>query len=140
MVLLIDTNILLDVLQVREPHLQMSLKIWSLCDYDKSVTGYISTMSAVNIAYVMRKELTPERMQEIYMTLVGAFKFVDFRESDLDIAANMKWRDFEDAVMSATATRINADYIITRSTKDFQDSKVKALTPEEYFSDVFTVE
>lgn len=49
----------------------------------------------------------------------------------------MKWRDYEDAVQSVTAERINADYIITRNTKDFQDSKVRELTPEEYFMNVF---
>ena len=97
-------------------------------------------MSPLNIAYIMRKELTPERTQEILFTLAAAFRFAELRESEIEKAADMKWRDYEDAVQSATAERINADYIITRNTKDFQDSKVKALTPEEYFSDVFTVE
>ena len=138
MVLMIDTNILLDVLQEREPHLELSLRIWSLCDYDKSVTGYILSASLLNIAYIMRKELTPDRIQEIYMTLVPAFKFIDLREADLEAAANMKWPDFEDAVMSAIAERIKADYIITRNVKDFNGSKVKAITPEEYFEDIFT--
>ena len=139
MKVLIDTNILLDVLQEREPHFEVSLRTWGLCEYGY-VTGYISSMSLVNIAYVMRKELTPDRMSEIFMALVLAFKFVDLGLSDLEKAADMKWQDFEDAVQSATASRINADYIITRNTKDFQDSRVKALTPEEYFSEVFSVE
>ena len=43
------------------------------------------------------------------------FKFADLRMSDIEEAANMKWRDFEDAVQSATASRIGADYIITRA-------------------------
>ena len=58
---------------------------------------------------------------------------------DLSMAAKMKWRDFEDAVQSATASRINADYIITRNTKDFDGSTVKAITPEEYFAEIFTM-
>lgn len=58
---------------------------------------------------------------------------------DLETAANMKWHDFEDAVQSATASRVNADHIITRNRKDFADSNVRALTPEEYFSEVFTI-
>ena len=52
-------------------------------------------------------------------------------------AAKMNWKDFEDAIQSATAEKINAAYIITRNTKDFQDSSVKALTPEEFFMNVF---
>lgn len=65
------------------------------------------------------------------------FIFADLGMSDLEEAANMKWRGYEDAVQSATAERIKADYIITRNAKDFQNSKVKALTPEEYFMNVF---
>ena len=140
MVLLIDTNILLDVLQERKPHFESSFGIWGLCEYDPSVTGYISAISPSNIAYIMRKELTPERMQEIFMTLEIAFKFVDLGLADLEKAVDMKWHDFEDAVQSATASRIHADYIITRNTKDFDGSTVKAITPEEYFSEVFTVD
>ena len=132
MVLMIDTNILLDVLQLRVPHFEDSLTIWGLCD-DEAVSGCVSAMSLVNISYVMRKELTPDRMQEIYMSLTSAFKIIDLRESDLETAAEMKWRDFEDAVISAVSERINADYIITRNTKDFENSKVEALTPAEYF-------
>ena len=136
--MLIDTNILLDVLQVRLPHFEASFKIWGYCE-DNLLDGHISTLSMTNIAYVMRKELTPDRMQEIFMALALAFKFVDLGRSDLEKAANMKWRDFEDAVQSATASRIQADYIITRNAKDFEDSNVRAITPEEYFADVFTV-
>ena len=135
--LLIDTNVLLDVLQEREPHLDESLKIWGYCE-DNYITGYISTMSLINISYIMRKELTPDRMQEIFMALALAFKFADLEFSDIEEAANMKWHDYEDAVQSVTAERINADYIITRNAKDYQNSRVKALTPEEYFADVFT--
>lgn len=137
--LLIDTNILLDVLQERQPYFETSFAIWGLCEFDDSVTGYISAMSPANIAYIMRKELTPERMQEIFMTLIMTFRFADLSLSDLEKAADMKWRDFEDAVQSATASRINADYIITRNAKDFEGSTVKAITPEEYFAEIFTV-
>ncbi|MBQ9628886.1 MAG: hypothetical protein IJR43_06485, partial [Synergistaceae bacterium] len=102
------------------------------------IEGYISAMSLINISYIMRKELTPDRMQEIFMALALAFRFADLKFSDVEEAANMKWHDYEDAVQSVTAERLNADYIITRNAKDYQNSKVKALTPEEYFADVFT--
>ena len=44
---------------------------------------------------------------------------------------NMKWKDFEDAVQSATAESVHADYIITRNLKDFTKSRVMAFTPSE---------
>ena len=39
--LLIDGNIILDVLQNREPHVVDSAKIWKLCETDQA-EGYVS--------------------------------------------------------------------------------------------------
>ena len=41
---------------------------------------------------------------------------------------------FEDAVQSATAESVHADYIITRNLKDFTKSKVMAFTPTELWA------
>ena len=139
MVLLIDANIMLDVLLNRQPYYENSRLIWKMC-LRKQAEGHISSLTFANIVYVMRKELTPERREYLLGALFSLFRFEDLTHDILREAAKMKWRDYEDAVQSATAERINADYIITRNTKDFQDSSVKALTPEEYFADVFTVE
>jgi hypothetical protein len=49
----------------------------------------------------------------------------------LSKAAQLNWKDFEDAVQSVTAERIRADYIITRNIRDFADSRVVAYTPSE---------
>ena len=88
----------------------------------------------------MRKEIEYNKIDELLAKLSGTFTVADLTFEDLEKAADMKWQDFEDAIQSATASRINADYIITRNTKDFQDSRVRALTPEEYFSEVFSVD
>ena len=46
-------------------------------------------------------------------------------------AAEMLSNDFEDAVQMCCASRIKADYIVTRNIRDFQNSKVIALKPSE---------
>lgn len=76
----------------------------------------------------------------VLLALALAFRFADLEFSDIEEAVNMKWRDYEDAVQSVTAERINADYIITRNAKDYQDSRVQAITPEEYFLNIFKPE
>ena len=60
---LIDGNIILDVLQRREPHVEASSKIWKLCETDQ-VEGFISALTFADLVYVMRKELTPDRIHE----------------------------------------------------------------------------
>ena len=129
--LLIDANILLDVLQKREPYVHDSTLIWKLCETE-SAEGYVSALTVANLVYVMRKELSAEMIEEIIQKLRLIFQFTDLSVSDLTRASEMKWSDFEDAVQSATAERIHADCIITRNIRDFNKSKVIAFTPTEY--------
>ncbi len=133
MKLLIDANILLDVLQEREPHYHDSALIWKLCETEQ-VKGSVSTLTFANMVYVMRKELTPERIEETLRALNLIFEFTDLTTADIVRAAEMKWNDFEDAIQSAMAERIHTDYIITRNIRDFRKSKVMALTPKEFIA------
>ena len=130
MKLLIDANILLDVLQNREPHVQASSVVWKLCETEKA-KGYISALTFANLVYIMRKELDPKKIEETSKALSLIFEFADFNVSDLTHAAELEWDDFEDAVQSVTAERVHADYIITRNVRDYAKSKVVAFTPSE---------
>ena len=60
MVLLIDTNIVLDVLLNRPEFVKDSALIWKLCETEQA-KGYISTLTYANMMYVMRKQLTPDQ-------------------------------------------------------------------------------
>ena len=131
--LLIDGNILLDVLQKREPHYEDSAKVWKMCETDM-VDGHISALTFANLVYVMRKELDAEKVNEVLEKMSLIFSFEDLTVSDMNKAAEMRWADFEDAVQAATAKRIHADYIITRNVKDFKNSEVIAFTPSEFLA------
>ena len=77
------------------------------------------------------KELDPEKIENVLNSLKLIFTFTELNEKDLSDAAALKWTDYEDAVQSVTASRINADCIITRNVKDFKNSSVLAFTPSE---------
>ena len=128
MILLIDANILLDVLMNRQDFVKDSSMIWKLCETNQA-KGYISVLTIANLMYIMRKQLDPETIEKLLVQLKFIFDFTDFGVSDLQRAAEMKWTDFEDAIQSATAERLHADFIITRNVKDFRSSKIMALTP-----------
>lgn len=130
MVLLIDANILLDVLMDRKEFVNDSSLIWKLCETGKA-KGYISTLTIANLIYIMRKQLTPGKIDETINLLRMIFEFTDLTVSDINLAAKMEWNDFEDAVQSATAQRVHADYLITRNVRDFTRSKIPAFTPTE---------
>lgn len=131
--LLIDANIVLDVLQKREPYWKDSSVIWKLCETEQA-EGYVSTLTFANLMYVMRRELDPAQIRDVLDKLRLIFRFADFTAADLEKAAEMGWDDFEDAIQAATAERIMADSIITRNVRDFRNSKVIAFTPSEYIA------
>lgn len=130
MVLLIDANIILDVLLNRQEFVTDSSMIWKLCETGKA-KGYVSALTFANLVYIMRKQLDPATIEDIFHKLNLIFDFTDFSVSDLTRAAGLNWKDFEDAVQSVTAERVHADYIITRNIRDFSKSKIIAFTPSE---------
>ena len=130
MVLLIDTNILLDVMMERQEFVKDSSMIWKLCETE-GVTGYISALTITNLVNIMRKKLDPKKIADIISLLRMIFVFTDLGVPDINLASGMEWNDFEDAVQATTAYRVHADYIVTRNTRGFADSRVPAFTPNE---------
>ena len=133
MKLLIDANILLDVLQKREPHYRDSALIWKLCETEQA-EGYVSALSFADLVYVMRKELDAEKVLDVQQKLALIFRFADLTAADITRAVEMQWDDFEDAVQAAAAERIHADHIITRNVRDFKQSRIVAFTPAEFLA------
>lgn len=128
--LLIDGNIILDVLQKREPHDVDSSKIWKLCETDQA-EGFVSALTLANLVYIMRKKLDEEKTENVLRQLALIFRIADLTQADVMKAAEMQWNDFEDAVQAITAKRIGADAIVTRNIRDFKQSPVAAFTPKE---------
>lgn len=135
MKLLIDTNIVLDVLCNRKDFVENSSKVFKLCE-TKKYDGYLSAISVPNIAYILRKELSIEKLKSIIVKLNIIFSIIELKPNDLILAIDLDFKDYEDALQSVCAKRIKADFIITRNTKDFKNSQVKAITPEQLLETV----
>ena len=96
------------------------------------IKGYISTLSFANIVYIMRKQLDSKSIERVLHMLSSIFAFEPLTEYDLKNAAALHWEDYEDALQYVIAARVNADYIITRNVKDYQNSSIEPLTPERF--------
>ena len=105
MKLLIDTNIILDVLCNRAGFVDDATKIFKLCEVEK-IDGYISALSIPNIVYIMRKELESKKVKEILEKLSLIFNVVDLKAEDIKKAANLDFKDYEDAVQCVCAKRM----------------------------------
>lgn len=76
MLLLIDANVLLDVLMKRQEFVKDSSLIWKLCETEK-VKGYISSLTITSIVDIMRKEMDPQKIEEVLSQLSMIFEFTD---------------------------------------------------------------
>lgn len=130
MKILIDTNIILDLLCNRAAYAESASKVFKFCEVNQ-VEGFISALSVPNIVYIMRKELDEKRIGEIIQMLSSICTIADLKGSDMQKAAALPINDFEDALQSVCAARIHADFIVTRNLKDFRNSEVIAITPDD---------
>ena len=138
MVLLIDTNVVLDFMLKRKEFYEEAHKIMELCAKEE-VKGYVALHSISNIWYILRgvdDTTKREHLKRICQILeVCAIPHKDV-ESALD---KTDFKDFEDCLQDFCAVAVNADYIITRNTADFAYAETKAITPqiflEEYKSE-----
>ena len=130
MKVLIDTNVILDVLYDRKPFSDDAAKVLKCCEL-KQIDGYVSALSIPNIVYVMRKELDGDKIRQLLDTITNIVTISDLKESDLVKAAGADFNDYEDAVQSMCASRVKADYIVTRNVKDFRNSRIPAIKPDE---------
>ncbi len=131
MVLLIDTNVVIDYVLVRQPQFSNSVRVISACQ-NKIVKGYLAFHSLSTIWYVARKNYNPQKRRALlleitdFLTVTGAP-----HNSVIDAIKNEDFRDFEDCLQEKCALAVNADYIVTNNIKDFELSAISAVTPAD---------
>lgn len=131
MKIMCDTNIIIDVLLEREPFVDDSHKVLSLCE-ERKFEGFISASSVTDIYYLVRKYLhSTELAYKAVGKVLEIFKICSVTNEDILLAFQKKAKDFEDCLVAVCAKSINCDYIITRNKVDFKDFDIGVLTPTE---------
>lgn len=132
MKVLIDTNIIVDFIIKREPFFSASDKIVNLC-IDKKIIGYMAAHSVSNIFYILRKNIPSDKRRRILIDLCNIFTVASIDSSKIiNALENENFSDFEDCLQDECAYCADADFIITRNIKDFSDSRIKAIIPEDF--------
>ena len=133
MKVLIDTCIIIDALQHREPFCQSAEKIFLLVANQK-FEGFISAKSSTDIFYITFRSMhDPAATRDILHRVFQIFELADTMAIDCKSALfSDLTSDYEDAVMIETAKRAGMDYIITRNIRDYSKSTVPVLTPDDF--------
>lgn len=134
MVILIDTNVVLDYITVRNGYYSNARNIFFLCA-SKKVTGYIAFHTVPNAFFIMRKEYSTQYRKDALCKICQIVKVTGASHDRVQSALmRADFKDFEDCLQDECAKEVNADYIITRNVTDFKNSGTKAVTPDEFLN------
>lgn len=132
MKVLIDTCVVMDFLQNREPFADDAKAIFRAAACDQ-FTGCITAKSATDIYYLTHRCTHDDKEARNKLnSLLSIISMVDTSAVDIFHALSSETPDFEDAVMIETASRSHVDCIVTRNQKDYKKSSVSVFNPSEF--------
>ena len=130
--ILIDTNVILDILQKREPFFTDSYQALRKA-IETDTECLVSASAATDIFYMLRKALPSAQKAKVRIEQLSQIvTFADVQGVDIHTALMRSMPDFEDAVVDAVAERSGAGCILTRNIKDFTGSSIPAVTPTDF--------
>lgn len=129
MKILIDTDILLDVALLREPHVRNSVEV--LRWVERGGQAAVAWHSLTNCAYLLKGGGRKFLSRLLHLVEVAPVETTDAKQA-LALAMN----DLEDAFQVASALAWKADLIVTRNTHDFRNSPIPAISPTEFLKRV----
>jgi predicted nucleic acid-binding protein len=126
----VDCDVLLDVGLAREPFYQASADLLNLLEQKKH-HGFIAWHSIANFFYLTAKGNKRQESKKFIAELCAFLTIAPVSNQDLIIALQLPMNDFEDAMQCASAIATQANIIVSRNIKDYQNSPIRVLTPEQ---------
>lgn len=131
--ILIDTNIILDLVQNREPHSENASKIIDSC-LTGVHDGYVSAHSLSDLFYILRKDKSIDERKNLILHLCKFFTILpENKNIFVSACTNPDWNDLEDGLQMKCAELEKLDYIISRDKENgYKNSPIKVICPEEF--------
>lgn len=139
MIILFDTNIILDALLKREPFVKEAAKLFMAID-KKVVTGFLCATSMTTVNYILSKSIGYKKALFAVQQLLRLFIVAPVNYDVLFTASISGFKDFEDAVLYESALTVQARGIVTRDPGDFKKSKIRIYSPTELLHTLKSIE
>ncbi|MET0944865.1 MAG: PIN domain-containing protein [Flavobacterium sp.] len=131
--LFLDTNVLIDLIDKREPFYNDIAVIASMAE-NKDFKLAASSLSFVNTVYVVSRSIEEKLVLEALKKFRIICDVSNVDEIVIDKSLISNFNDFEDAVQYFSALHHKSDIILTRNKKDFKNSEIPTMTPSEFFA------
>ncbi|MBQ8165236.1 MAG: PIN domain-containing protein [Clostridia bacterium] len=131
---LIDTCIIIDAMQNREPFAKDAQNIFLMAANNRYI-GYITANSVSDIYYIMHRFTHSDKESRLVLSkLFTLFDVADTMGIDCLRALPSPIKDYEDALIEEAALRSEIDCIITRNVCDFEKSNIPIYTPDAFIN------
>ena len=125
----LDTCVIIDYLANRQPFFKAAEKVFELIASNK-IFAYVSSTSITDIYYIIKKNLRDEdETRKLIIDILSLIEIIDTYAYNIKTAFDSKILDFEDALIEELSFQNKLDYIVTRNTKDFRNSRVEIISP-----------
>jgi predicted nucleic acid-binding protein len=129
--LFLDTNVMLDLLGERDPYYESIAKIATLADKGQ-IKMVVSALSYSTVFYFLSKYEDREIVKEKLRKFKVITETSDLTDKIIEKGLVSKFTDFEDALQYHCALKTDCNLLITRNIKDFRESVIPVMTPDEY--------
>jgi predicted nucleic acid-binding protein len=131
--IMIDLNVLLDVIQRREPFYEASAAALSKAVAGEA-SGYVPGHALTTIHYIVQRFSGREQADRFVDWLLSHLEIVPQDKVQFVRARSLPVSDFEDAAVASAAEASECDLIVSRNVSDFAGSPVQTMTPEEFLA------
>jgi predicted nucleic acid-binding protein len=128
---MLDLNVVLDVLQKREPFFEASAALLAAVEIGK-IEGYLSAHSVTTLFYLIQKGKSAADAHATLTNLLQFLKIAAIDQSTIEQSLNLDYRDFEDAVQMISAVQNKVDCLITRNIKDYKPALLPVFQPVDF--------
>ncbi len=126
---LFDTNVILDVLLNRQPHVRASTAAWNAVEAGR-IEGFLAAHAVTTIHYLASREIGAIRSKRAVAALLTVFEVAAVDGHVIHEAMSALGNDLEDAVTAAAAEFSGCELIVTRDPQGFRGSPVRHIPPE----------
>lgn len=130
---LLDTNIVLDIMLARKPHLAAAITLFNKIE-NGEISGHLCATTITTIHYLATTAVNKTYAAQNIKKLLMLFEIAPVNRIILDSALALKFTDYEDAVLHEAALHAGANAIITRDIKGFKKATLTIYSPNEFLA------
>ena len=133
MIALVDTNVVLDVMLGREPHLAASSAVLAAVETGRC-RGLLCATTITTIHYIAERQIGNQASLKRISELMSIFGIAAINQGVLGSAIVRDMPDFEDAVIHEAAIQAGGQCIVTRNVDDFAAAEIPVYNPEQFIA------